>query len=64
MFQKILPHVCIVLSLVMLTFLIIDQVNSAMAFINNQGTKILMMIFCALVIALAVWAVREQRKRQ
>ena len=62
MFQKILPHVCIVLALVMLTFLIIDQVNSAMAFINNQGTKILMMIFCVLVGALSVWAMREQRK--
>lgn len=63
MFQKILPHVCIVLSIVMLTFLIIDQMNSAMAFINNQGTKIIMMIFCVLVLALAFWAVREQRKR-
>lgn len=46
MLEKILSHVCFVLAIFMLTLLIIDQINSAMFFINNQGTKIIMMVYC------------------
>ena len=59
---KILPHICIVLAIVMLVFLIIDQVNSAMAFINNQGTKIIMMVFSALVIVLSGVSIALERR--
>ncbi len=59
---KILPHICIVLAIVMLVFLIIDQVNSAMAFINNQGTKIIMMVFSALVIVLSGVTIALERR--
>ena len=63
MFQKILPHLLIVLSIVMLVFLVIDQVNAAMAFINNQGTKIIMMIYSVLVLALAALYAAEHRRK-
>ncbi len=51
--KKILPHVLIVLSVVLLVFLVIDQINSAMVFINNQATKIIMFVqvFVALLLA-------------
>lgn len=63
MFQKILPHLLIVLSIVMLVFLVIDQVNAAMAFINNQGTKIIMMIYSVLVLVLAALYAAEHRRK-
>ena len=63
MVKKILPHICIVLSLAMLTFLIADQFNSAMAFINNQGTKIIMMIFSVLVLLLSLIIIADDRLR-
>ena len=64
MFKKILPHSIIVLCVVLLVFLIIDQVNSAMGFVNNQGTKIIMMLQCAASLILAVWfAVQEHRRK-
>ena len=36
---QVLPHICIILSGMLLTFFIIDQINPAMAFINNEITK-------------------------
>ncbi len=62
MLKKLLPHVCIILSLAMLTFLIIDQINIAMGFVNNQGTKIIMMVLCALTIAVCCLFIRDMRK--
>ena len=62
MFRKILPHLLIVLSIVMLVFLVIDQVNAAMAFINNQGTKIIMMVYSVLVLVLAILYTAEHRR--
>lgn len=55
MLRKILPHVLVVLSVCMLVFLIIDQVNSAMGFIDNQGTKIIMMIYCVATLGFSLW---------
>ena len=67
MLKKILPHFCIILSVVMLVFLITDQVNSAMAFINNQGTKVIMIVFfparAAHVHSLYSRPAKELRKR-
>ncbi len=62
MLKKILPHFCIILSVVMLVFLIIDQVNSAMAFINNQGTKVIMIVFSILVLLMSMLYIADQRK--
>jgi len=62
MLKKILPHFCIILSVVMLVFLITDQVNSAMAFINNQGTKVIMIVFSLLVLLMSILYIADQRK--
>ena len=50
-----MPHILIVISVVLIVFLIIDQVNGAMGFIDNQATKIIMMIHSALTLAFALW---------
>ena len=64
MFKKALPHICIILAVSMLVFLVVDQVNSAMAFIDNQGTKIILMILMVLVVMLSILYIGEQRKRK
>ena len=53
--RKIMPHILIVISVVLLVFLIIDQVNGAMGFIDNKATKIIMMIHSALTLGFALW---------
>lgn len=62
MIKKILPHICIILAVGMLVFLIGDQFNSAMIFINNQGSKIILMILCVLTVISSVLFIREMRK--
>ena len=53
--RKIMPHILIVISVVLLIFLVIDQVNGAMGFIDNQATKIIMMIHSGLTLIFALW---------
>ena len=64
MIRKVLPHLLIVLSIVLLTLLITDQFNSAMGFVNNQGTKIIMMIYCGLVVWLSILFARGKKRRK
>lgn len=40
----LLPHVSIILSVMLIVFLIIDSVNSAMNFINNPQTKLILWV--------------------
>lgn len=66
-FEKLaglLPHVCLILSLMMITFVITDRYNRAMAFINNDITKALLLILAVLVIVQSVLLIRTNRKRQ
>lgn len=59
-----LPHVCLILSLMMITFVITDRYNRAMAFINNDITKSLLFLLALLVIAESVLLIRANRKKQ
>ncbi len=59
-----LPHVCLILSLMMLTFVITDRYNRAMAFINNDITKALLYVLTLLVIIESVLLIRINRKQQ
>ena len=66
-FEKLaglLPHVCLILSLMMITFVITDRYNRAMAFINNDITKALLLILAVLVIVQSILLIRTNRKRQ
>jgi len=43
--RKIIPHVVIIISLMMLTFFFIDRVNPYMQFIDHPMTKWLLCIY-------------------
>ena len=64
---RLLPHICIVLSFVMLTFLVIDMYfNHAMGFIDNMGSKYIMMALCVftLINSLAQIIGRYKHRKQ
>ncbi len=63
-FTAILPHLTLVLSVMILTFFVIDQFNEAMAFLNNAITKWLICIFSVLTLILSVLsAIRGEKRR-
>ncbi len=63
MLKKILPHLCIIIALMMLTFFVIDQINTAMNFINNQMFKWLLMVFSVCAIATSILLIVENRRK-
>lgn len=63
MLRKILPHAAIILSIMYFVFFCIDRVNSAMAFINNDITKWLLVILGVISIYDAVLLIVEDQKR-
>ena len=60
--KKILPHFCIVMSLMFMTLLVIDQVNSAMGFISSQLTQILMLaVFPVIITTMGLYIADSRR---
>ena len=64
MLRKIFPHAAIVLSVMYVVFFHIDRVNSAMGFIDNGITKLLLYALCALSLANAVIIIADDRKKK
>lgn len=65
--KKILNHSTIILSLFYLTLFVIDKINSAMQFIENDITKALILVLAAVSTVNAIFAIsadRKKRKRQ
>ena len=63
MLRKLLPHAAIIISAMYFVFFFIDRVNPAMAFINNDMTKILLCVLCVIAICNAVFVIRYNRAR-
>ncbi len=63
MLKKIVPHLCIILSVMILVLSIIDRINHAMNFICNDLFKILLLIFCVAAIVTSVFLIAENRRR-
>lgn len=63
MLRKIFPHIAIVLCNMYLVFYAIDRVNSAMAFINNSITKLLLVVLCIISTVNAAFLIRDQRRQ-
>lgn len=63
MLRKLLPHAAIILSGMYLVFFLIDRVNSAMCFINNDITKWLILILCAISVLNAISLIRGERRK-
>lgn len=59
----LLPHITLILSLMLLTFFVIDQFNEAMAFLDNTITKWLLGITSLLTVILSVLAIWRQPKQ-
>ena len=62
--RKLLPHVTIVMCLMYAVFFGIDRVNPAMAFIDNEITKWLLLFLCLFSIVEAVWLIADDRRRE
>lgn len=60
--RTILPHVCIVLSLMFLVFLVLDDYNPMMDFLTNPVSKALLAALCAASVAVSVLMVSTGRK--
>ena len=63
-FKKALPHICIVISFMMLTLYVIDRVNGAMNFIDNDIFKSLLLVYCIAVILTSVFLIADNRRRK
>lgn len=63
MLKKILSHICIVLSLMMITFFIIDIFNDAMAFLNNGITKAISLVLSISAIIISVINIYEDKMK-
>ena len=59
-----LPHINLSMSLVMLTLLVTDYFNRAMAFINNDITKWMLAVFCILVLIQSVLYIIFRRREK
>lgn len=60
---RILPHIVLILSVMLLTFFCIDLVNSSMAFLNNAVTKWMVAVFALLSAILAVRSIIKTEKK-
>ncbi len=62
LFVSLLPHINVSMSLFMLTLLITDRFNRAMAFINNDITKGIMFLWCFLIILQSAIFIYKRRR--
>ena len=62
MLKKLLPHICIVLSLVTLTFLILDQFNPT--FFGKPFFHVTLLIYCLCVLSFSAIIVARSRRKK
>lgn len=60
----LIEHAVIIISLMYFVFFFIDRVNSPMAFINNDITKVLLFILCVLSIFNSVRLISADRRAE
>ena len=64
MLRKLLPHAAILLCNMYIVFFAIDRVNSAMAFIDNDITKTLLLILCVISTVNASFLILDERRKR
>ncbi len=52
--KTVLPNLCIVIAVMMLVFSVIDYINPAMQFIDNEMTKTLIFVLGVLALTVSV----------
>lgn len=64
MLKRALPHLCLICSVMMLVFYVIDQYNKAMHFIGgNEVFNTFLLLFSLLVLITSIWTIKDQRRR-
>lgn len=63
MFKRVLPHLSLVISVMMLVLFVIDRVNEAMNFIGNDVFDMLLLLYCLTTIPTAIFLIADNRKR-
>jgi len=62
MLKRIIPHVCLIISIMMLVLFGIDRVNEAMNFIGNNVFDVLLLLFCLSAIPTAIYLIADNRR--
>jgi hypothetical protein len=61
--KKLIPHLCIVLSGMFITFIVIDQFNSAMSVVgNNSIEKTFLFLFSIVSLIVSIMLISRQRR--
>ncbi len=59
--RALLPHACIILSLMFLIFLVLDSYNPMMNFVNNGISSVLLALLCACSLASGLRDIAQAR---
>jgi hypothetical protein len=62
MFKRVIPHICLIISVMMLVLFTIDRVNESMNFIGNDIFDILLLLFCLSAIPTAIFLIADNRR--
>ncbi len=62
MLKKLLPHICIILSLVTLTLLILDQFNPT--FFGKPFFHVELLLYCVSVLILTLTMITRKKKKR
>lgn len=62
MIKRLVPHICIILALMMLTFFVVDIYNPGMNFLGNDIFKVLLVIFSVASVIASGFLIRYNRK--
>ena len=61
-FLRLLPHGAILICNMYIVFFLIDRVNTAMCFIDNDITKALLFVMCVISLGTSLVLMRSQRR--
>jgi len=64
MVKKLIPHICIILSVMLLTFFVVDKFNPGMNFIGNNFFKTLLVLNGIAAIVTAGFLIAANKKEQ
>lgn len=64
MLKRIVPHLCLAISIMMLVLFSVDRVNEAMNFIGNDTFDFLLLLFCFTAMPTSVYLIADNRRRK
>jgi hypothetical protein len=62
MLKRVIPHICLIISVMMLVLFTIDRVNESMNFIGNDIFDTLLLLFCLSAIPTAIFLIADNRR--